>query len=188
MAWPPGFVGSTRFGQVLVLVHWRFLVAGAFIALVAGADLEGFIAYCAAYAAVFAIHEAAHAIAARRLGLRVHAVVLMGHGGRCLVQVPRNVRDTFQVYVAGMKPDGFSAGIELLNDDTSPMELVVEMLERFGGLDREAALAAMMTIHRQGGLLLPLPNLAIAELAAESITREARARGHALVCRAVSTA
>lgn len=277
------FTRLASVGGVPIFVHWSFLFSGALVAALAGADIAVFAVYCAAYCALFALHEGAHALAARRLGLRVHGIVLMGNGGRCVVQVPRGVGDAAQVYAAGigvqallllatvavvallgepdtragaavvltftwvnallilvnllpgrssdglpndgavlwglfrhvrhgephplaahhaaspvfdlatrlltiegMKPDGFVSGIELLNDDTSPMELVVEMLDRFGGLDHEAATAAMMTVHRTGGLLLPLPNLAIAELAAEAITREARARGHALVCRAVT--
>ncbi len=282
---PPGFFRAATFGSVPVLVHWRFLLSGAVIAMLAGADLDGLIAYCAAYAGVFAIHEAAHALAAWRLGIRVHAIVLLGHGGRCVVRVPRSARDTFQVYVAGvaaqavllaatltavavlgepetavgaavvmtftwvnamlivvnlvpaitrqglptdgailwqlyrhvrhgqahplevqhavspvfdpstplltvagMRPEGFVAGIELLNDDTTPMEFVVEMLERHAVLDRDAAVALMLDIHRRGGLLLPQPTLAVAEVIADAITRDARARGHVLVCRAVSAA
>ena len=277
------FTRLVSVGGVPIFVHWSFLFSGALVAALAGADIAVFAVYCAAYCGLFALHEGAHALAARRLGLRVHGIVLMSNGGRCVVQAPRSVGATAQVYVAGiavqalvllatlavvallgepdtragaavvltftwvnavlilvnllpgrssdglptdgavlwglfrhvrhgephplaahhaaspvfdpstsllaiegMKPDGFVTGIELLNDDTSPMELVVEMLERFAGLDLEAATAAMMTIHRTGGLLLPLPDLAVAQLAAESITREARARGHALVCRAVS--
>lgn len=280
---PARLMRVVTLGGVPVYVHWSFLLAGLFYGMLAGRELDAWLGYCVGYAALFALHEAAHAVVARGLGVKVLAVHLTGTGGACLVQPPRRTRDAALIYSAGlaaqaavlvatlaflasagrpespfgaavaiaftwlnaalllvnliprttstggrtdgavlwglyrhvfhggahplakqleaspvfdpstrlldidgMKPDGFTAGIELLNDDTSPMELVVEMLERFGGLSREAAVTAMLKIHQTGGLLLPMPNLAVAELAADAITREARARGHALVCRAVS--
>lgn len=87
---------------------------------------------------------------------------------------------------AELVPAGFRTGIELLNDDTTPMAFVVQMLEQHAGLGRDAAIAAMVDIHRRGGLLLALPSGAAADAVAGAITQAARAQGHALVCRAVS--
>ena len=88
--------------------------------------------------------------------------------------------------IAGLRPDGFADGIEMLNDDTTPMEFVVEMLQSHAGLDQDTAIAAMVQIHQRGGLLLPLQDRARADAAAAAIARDAHARGHRLVCRAVS--
>ncbi len=81
-----------------------------------------------------------------------------------------------------MRPDGFACGIEMLIDDTTPMEFVVEMLHAHAGLDLDAAAAAMLQIHQRGGLLLPLPDRA----RADAVACDAQARGQRLVCRAVS--
>jgi ATP-dependent Clp protease adapter protein ClpS/Zn-dependent protease len=86
----------------------------------------------------------------------------------------------------GLKPEGFTTGIEMLNDDTTPMEFVVQMLEQHGGLAQDAAIAAMVQIHQRGGMLLPLPDRMAAEAVAAAIARDARAQGRTLVCRAVS--
>lgn len=87
--------------------------------------------------------------------------------------------------IDGMVPPGFQSGVELLNDDKTPMEFVVAVLERHLKLDRESAIAAMLKIHAQGGLLLPLVDPAQAAKVASEVTREAREQGHPLVCRAV---
>jgi ATP-dependent Clp protease adaptor protein ClpS len=40
--------------------------------------------------------------------------------------------------------------VVLLNDDFTPMEFVVEVLQRFFGKDREAATRIMLQVHHQG--------------------------------------
>lgn len=88
---------------------------------------------------------------------------------------------------ADLRPAGFRHGIEVFNDDTTPMEFVVDMLHRHAGLDIPAATDAMLTIHQRGGMLLPLPDRAAADAVAAAISGDARAQGRRLVCRAVST-
>ena len=85
-----------------------------------------------------------------------------------------------------LRPEGFVTGIEMLNDDSTPMEFVLAMLQTHVGLDRDAAIAAMLQIHTRGGMLLPLADRARADAVAYAIARDARAKGHRLVCRAVS--
>jgi ATP-dependent Clp protease adapter protein ClpS len=85
-------------------------------------------------------------------------------------------------------PPGFKCGVEVLNDDSTPMEFVVSMLSAQLGLDRKAAISAMLAIHTKGGALLATPTRAAAEAAARAITTEASNRGYLLVCRAVSVA
>jgi ATP-dependent Clp protease adaptor protein ClpS len=83
-------------------------------------------------------------------------------------------------------PPGFKCGVEVLNDDSTPMEFVVSMLSAQLGLDRKEAIRAMLAIHTNGGALLATPTRAAAEAAVRAITTEASNRGHPLVCRAVS--
>lgn len=266
-----------------ILVQRSYLFGGLFFALIAQAGPAGIAGYCLAYAALFALHESGHVIAARALGLRVHAVNLSAIGGACIVQLPRRPRDAWIVYSAGFAvqvallvatwavvalsgppatpfgvavvatftwinvlvfainlvpgstslgprtdgaalwqlamhqwrgaphplaeqmaaspvfdpatglldiqgfaPEGFRHGIEILNDDTTPMEFVVDMLHRHAGLDKQAAADAMLAIHQRGGLLLPLQGRAAADAVAAAILRETRAQRRQLVCRAVS--
>jgi ATP-dependent Clp protease adapter protein ClpS len=266
-----------------ILVQRSYLFGGLFFALIAQAGPAGIAGYCLAYAALFALHESGHVVAARALGLRVHAVNLSAIGGACVVQLPRRPRDAWIVYSAGFAvqvalwvataavvalsgppaapfgiavvttftwinvlvfainlvpgstslgprtdgaalwqlamhqwrgaphplagqiaaspvfdpatglldiegfaPAGFRHGIEILNDDTTPMAFVVDMLHRHAGLDTQAAADAMLAIHQRGGLLLPLQDRAAADAVAAAILREARAQRRQLVCRAVS--
>ncbi len=89
--------------------------------------------------------------------------------------------------VDGLLPPDFRQGIEILNDDTTPMDFVVAMLERHAGLQQDAAIATMVDIHVRGGALLPFPSREAADAVADAIARDTRAQGHRLVCRAVST-
>ena len=278
----PGYRVATIRG-VPVFAHRSYLFGGVFIGVAVGPHLAGIVGCCIAYAALFAIHEFAHAATGRLLGLRVQAIELSGIGGLCRMSVPRRMRDAWLVYSAGLAsqlllllatlaviaidgepqapfgkavvitftwvnamlfvvnlipgrthdghrtdggvlwglaqhrwrgaphplaaqmaaspvfppgtslmaieplvPEGFHTGIEMFNDDTTPMEFVVEMLERHVGLDREHAMAAMLRIHQHGGALLPLPSREAAQAAADAIARDARAQGHRLTCGAVS--
>jgi ATP-dependent Clp protease adaptor protein ClpS len=41
-------------------------------------------------------------------------------------------------------------GVFLLNDDYTPMEFVIDVLQRFFGMDRETAKQRMLRIHNEG--------------------------------------
>ena len=88
--------------------------------------------------------------------------------------------------VDGLTPDGFRDGIEILNDNTTPMEFVTSMLEHHVGMAPDAAARTMLDVHMLGGVLLPLPSREMADTAADAINRETQSQGHRLVCRAVS--
>ncbi len=277
-----GFRLATIAG-VPIFVRRSFFLAGACLALIAGAGLPGIAGYCLAYAVLFGLHECGHAAVAHALGLQVYSVELSALGGFCRLQMTRRPRDTWLVYSAGLavqmllllltlagvaifghahapfavavvttftwvnmmvflinalpgrtlsglqtdgsilwglyrhvarneahplaaqhaasplfdpstrlltipglRPEGFGSGIEMLNDDTTPMEFVVAMLQAHLGFDQAGAGAAAMQIHTRGGILLPLADRARADAVADAIARDARALGHGLVCRAVS--
>ena len=93
--------------------------------------------------------------------------------------------DTRLLEVGGFAPAGFTCGIELLNDATTPMEFVVEVLETHARLPNKAAIDLMLRVHLEGGALVPLASDAEAAQAAAGIEAAARAKGHPLVCRAV---
>ena len=81
-------------------------------------------------------------------------------------------------------PPGFRQGLEILNDNTTPMEFVVSMLQDPIGFSRADAIGTMLAIHTKGGALLAVASLQEAERVAVAVA--AHAAGHPLVCRAVS--
>jgi ATP-dependent Clp protease adapter protein ClpS len=94
--------------------------------------------------------------------------------------------DTALTAIPEFVPPGFTQGIELLNDDTTPMEFVVAALGAHLGLSREDSTHTMLAIHERGGALIPTPSLAEAQRIAGLITAEAAKNSHPLICRPVS--
>jgi ATP-dependent Clp protease adapter protein ClpS len=87
----------------------------------------------------------------------------------------------------GFVPSGFECGLEILNDDRTPMEFVVSALGAHIGFDHKDAVRTMLTIHSRGGALLPMSSMEEADKAARAITAEAEKHNYPLVCRAVHT-
>lgn len=89
--------------------------------------------------------------------------------------------------IDGIAPPDFEVGVEILNDDRTPMEFVVAVLEGHLGFDHETAVAATIRIHKHGGQLFPLVDRALAEEVASRVMQDARHLGHPLQCRAAWT-
>ena len=85
----------------------------------------------------------------------------------------------------GFKPQGFTTGIEILNDNSTPMEFVVATLGAHLQVPPDEAIKLMLQIHTNGGLMIGLPTHEQAIAVANAITSDAVAHGHKLVCRAV---
>ena len=83
-------------------------------------------------------------------------------------------------------PPEFAQGLELLNDDRTPMQFVVEMLSTHAGLTKEQAHQTMLDVHTRGGALVPTETLDEAQRIAAQITAEAAKHTYPLVCRAVA--
>ncbi|MDH0867797.1 ATP-dependent Clp protease adaptor ClpS [Mitsuaria sp. GD03876] len=82
-------------------------------------------------------------------------------------------------------PAGFRHGVEMLNDATTPMPFVLEMLGRHLDLNEHVALMTMIQIHNSGGALIPLGSARQARRIADAVSAASAAAGHGLVCRAV---
>lgn len=70
----------------------------------------------------------------------------------------------------------------LVNDDYTPMEFVVVVLESFFGMSREMATRVMLLVHTQGRGVCGLFSREIAETKVEQVNRFARAHHHPLMC------
>lgn len=70
----------------------------------------------------------------------------------------------------------------LLNDDYTPMEFVVMVLQRFFGMDRERATQVMLKVHTEGVGICGVYPKDIAGTKVEQVTRFARDNQHPLQC------
>ena len=70
----------------------------------------------------------------------------------------------------------------LLNDDYTPMEFVVFVLEQFFSMNREKATQVMLAVHTQGKGVCGTYTQDIAETKAEQVNQSARDSGHPLLC------
>jgi ATP-dependent Clp protease adaptor protein ClpS len=70
----------------------------------------------------------------------------------------------------------------LLNDDYTPMEFVVYVLEQFFGMNREKATQVMLAVHTKGKGVCGIYPQDIAETKAAQVNQSARDSGHPLLC------
>lgn len=73
--------------------------------------------------------------------------------------------------------------ILLLNDDFTPMEFVVEVLQRFFGMNRERATQVMLIVHTKGQASCGVFTKDVAETKAAQVIKYARDKQHPLLCR-----
>lgn len=71
--------------------------------------------------------------------------------------------------------------VVLLNDDFTPMEFVVHVLERFFGMDRPTATHVMLQVHTQGKAVCGVYPAQIAETKAAQVNEYARKHHHPLM-------
>jgi ATP-dependent Clp protease adaptor protein ClpS len=70
----------------------------------------------------------------------------------------------------------------MLNDDYTPMEFVVHVLERFFGMAHEEAIQIMLHVHRKGVGLCGVFTYEIAETKVTQVVEYARRHQHPLQC------
>jgi len=70
----------------------------------------------------------------------------------------------------------------LLNDDYTPMEFVVEVLEIFFRMNREQATQIMLTVHTQGRGVCGIYTRDIAETKMNQVNQYSRDHQHPLLC------
>jgi ATP-dependent Clp protease adaptor protein ClpS len=72
--------------------------------------------------------------------------------------------------------------VVLLNDDYTPMEFVVELLERIFAMDRIRATRVMLEVHKLGRGVCGVFTFEIAETKVAQVTAYARQHQHPLLC------
>ena len=70
----------------------------------------------------------------------------------------------------------------LLNDDYTPMDFVIVVLQKYFGMDRERATRVMLQVHREGMGVCGVFPRDIATTKVEQVTSFARQHQHPLAC------
>jgi ATP-dependent Clp protease adaptor protein ClpS len=70
----------------------------------------------------------------------------------------------------------------LLNDDYTPMEFVVHVLERFFGMNHAQAFELMLTVHKKGVAVVGVFSFEVAETKVGQVMDFARRHQHPLQC------
>ena len=72
--------------------------------------------------------------------------------------------------------------VVLLNDDYTPMEFVVEILEGFFSMDREKATSVMLMVHTQGKGVCGVYSRDVAETKTAQVNDYSKQNEHPLLC------
>ena len=72
--------------------------------------------------------------------------------------------------------------VVLLNDDFTPMEFVVMVVQEYFNKDRETATQIMLKVHREGRGVCGVYTRDIASTKVEQVVSHARQAGHPLQC------
>ena len=72
--------------------------------------------------------------------------------------------------------------VVLLNDDYTPMEFVVEVLQRFFRMDRSSATQVMLHVHTRGKGVCGVFPFEIAETKVALVNEHSRKHQHPLLC------
>ena len=70
----------------------------------------------------------------------------------------------------------------LLNDDFTPMDFVVVVLQKYFGMDRERATQVMLQVHREGMGMCGVFTKDVASTKVEQVISYARRYQHPLAC------
>ena len=72
--------------------------------------------------------------------------------------------------------------VVMINDDYTPMEFVIEVLEKFFSMNRERASEVMMKVHVQGKAICGTYTAEVAETKVAQVNQYARQNEHPLMC------
>ena len=72
--------------------------------------------------------------------------------------------------------------VVLMNDDYTPMDFVIEILQQYFHLDLDRATQVMLTVHYEGKGIAGIYPRDIAETKSNQVNNYARSQGHPLLC------
>ncbi|EJX7569200.1 ATP-dependent Clp protease adapter ClpS [Vibrio cholerae] len=72
--------------------------------------------------------------------------------------------------------------VVLNNDDYTPMDFVIEILERFFSMDKERATQVMLKVHYEGKAICGTFTAEVAETKVAQVTMYSRENEHPLLC------
>ena len=72
--------------------------------------------------------------------------------------------------------------VVMINDDYTPMEFVVDVLERFFGMGRQKATQVMLEVHMRGKGVCGVFTFQIAETKVAQVMEYSRSHQHPLLC------
>jgi ATP-dependent Clp protease adaptor protein ClpS len=72
--------------------------------------------------------------------------------------------------------------VMLLNDDFTPMEFVIMVIQQYFNKDRETASQIMLKVHREGRGICGVFSRDVATTKVEQVVTHARQAGHPLQC------
>ena len=72
--------------------------------------------------------------------------------------------------------------VVMFNDDYTPMDFVIEVLENLFGMGRERATRTMLQVHTEGSALCGIFTYEIAEAKVEQVNSYSQSHGHPLQC------
>ncbi len=72
--------------------------------------------------------------------------------------------------------------VKLINDDFTPMEFVIAVLQRFFAMDREEATHIMLKVHHEGAAVAGIYPRDIAETRSRQVAEFAQTHQHPLQC------
>jgi len=92
----------------------------------------------------------------------------------------------FKISLESENPHNRLVAIEFENDDVTPMEFVVKILEQYFSLTRDNAVRLMLKLHREGTGRVEWMDEQSANLALKQIRYESSKRKYPLQCRIVA--
>ena len=72
--------------------------------------------------------------------------------------------------------------VVLMNDDYTPMDFVIEILQQYFAMNLDQATQVMLTVHYEGKGVAGIYPRDIAETKANQVNNYARSQGHPLLC------
>lgn len=97
------------------------------------------------------------------------------------VDVKPSVKNETQNAVEVKPPPMYK--VILVNDDYTPMDFVIEVLQRYFSLTIEKATEMMLAVHYKGRAICGVYTAEVAETKVAQVTRYARENDHPLLCK-----